>query len=169
MALSINNNKDNDERWMRHALSLAQQAQQQGEVPVGAVLVADDVILGEGFNQSIGRSDATAHAEIMAIRQASNRQSNYRLATGTLYVSLEPCLMCAGAMLHARIKRCVFGAYDPKTGVIESCDQLFAKPYALHRIAYTGGVLADQCGALLQDFFKQKRKKAWEQFCCEEA
>jgi tRNA(adenine34) deaminase len=134
-----------DEAFMRRALELAQRAQAEGEVPVGAVVALEEKILGEGWNRPIAASDPTAHAEIQAMRAASSALSNYRLTGATLYVTLEPCDMCIGAMFHARIARVVFGATDPKKLVLKN------------RVALEGGVLAGECGALLSRFFAARR------------
>lgn len=147
-----------DHHWIRHALTLAQQAAVTGEVPVGAVLIAaDDTLLAEGWNQPIGRHDPTAHAEIIALRAAGARQNNYRLPGTTLYVTLEPCAMCAGAIIHARVARVVFGASDPKAGAVGSVCNLLQIPAFNHRVVITGGVLAAECGALLTEFFRARR------------
>lgn len=146
-----------DEAFMREALALARQGGGQDEVPVGAVVVKDGGIIGRGFNAPISRSDPTAHAEIVALRDAAARLGNYRLPECTLYVTLEPCAMCAGAMIHARIARVVYGAADPKTGACGSVVDLFAEPRLNFHCATTGGVLADECGALLRDFFAGRR------------
>lgn len=148
-----------DEHWMRRALVLANQAASMGEVPVGAVLVLHDEIIGEGFNQPIATNDPTAHAEIIALRSGAKKIGNYRLIDTTLFVTLEPCLMCAGAMVHARVKRMVFGASDFKTGAIQSVARMLDEPYHNHRVGYLGGVMADECGAVLSDFFKGLRAK----------
>ncbi len=147
-----------DERWMREALLLAQQAADVGEVPVGAVVVGGGEIIGSGFNQPIRTCDATAHAEIVAIRSASRFRKNYRLPSTTLYVTLEPCTMCFGALLHARIDRLVFGATEPRAGAIVSQASLVEAEYFNHRILTTHGVLAEECSSLLQDFFRSRRK-----------
>lgn len=146
-----------DETYMREALSLARSAECLGEVPVGALVVRDGEIIGRGFNSPIGESDPTAHAEIAALRDAARRESNYRLPGCTLYVTLEPCAMCAGAILHARIARVVYGARDAKTGVHGSVVDLFAVDRLNHHTAVEGGVLADECGRLLSDFFAARR------------
>lgn len=146
-----------DEYWMRHALQLAEKAAHAGEVPVGAVLVLADEVIGEGYNRPITQHDSTAHAEIVAMRHAAEKIKNYRLIDTTLYVTLEPCMMCAGAMVHARIKRLVYGAHDPKTGVITSQTRLLDQTFLNHRIDYTGGLLDKECGAILAEFFRAKR------------
>ena len=146
-----------DDDFMGRALDLARQAGAAGEVPVGCVVVHDGEIVGRGWNQPIGRHDPTAHAEIMALRDAADRLGNYRLPGCTLYVTLEPCAMCAGAIMHARIGRVVFGARDPKTGVAGSVIDLFAESRLNHHAAVAGGVLADPCGALLSSFFAARR------------
>lgn len=148
----------NDEFFMREAISLAQAAECLGEVPVGALVVRDDEIVGRGFNSPIGDADPTAHAEIAAIRAAARALDNYRLPGCTLYVTLEPCAMCAGAILQARIGRVVYGARDPKTGVHGSVVDLFAVTRLNHHATVVGGVLADECGRLLSDFFAARRR-----------
>jgi tRNA(adenine34) deaminase len=150
----------NDHDLMRDALSLAREAASYGEVPVGAVVVSPQgLIVGRGFNQPIARHDPTAHAEIMALRDAAVRVGNYRLPGHTLVVTLEPCAMCAGAMMHARIARVVFGATDPKTGVCGSVVDLFAEKRLNHHAQVVGGVCAEDCGALLTGFFAARRGK----------
>lgn len=145
---------------MQTALELAGDAGRAGEVPVGALVVAPDGgIVGRGFNQPINRHDPTAHAEIMALRDAAERLGNYRLPGCTLYVTLEPCVMCAGAIMHARIARVVFGARDPKTGVAGSVIDLFGETRLNHHAEVAGGVLADTCGGLLSGFFAARRKR----------
>ena len=146
-----------DDYWMARALSLAKRAEQQGEVPVGAVLVLDDQLIGEGWNQPISTSDPTAHAEIQALRAACQKLDNYRLPDATLYISLEPCVMCAGAIVHARIKRVVFATKEPKTGAAGSCFDIFNTPQLNHRVACDHGVLADESSALLRNFFRARR------------
>ena len=146
-----------DERWMRVAIALARAAQGRGEVPVGALVVHAGAIIGRGGNAPIARSDPTAHAEIGALRGAGAALGNYRLPECELFVTLEPCAMCAGAILHARIGRVVFGARDPKTGACGSVIDLFAEPRLNHHTAVRGGVLPDECGGLLSDFFAQRR------------
>ena len=146
-----------DEAFMRRALEFARRAQEEGEVPVGAVVVLNENVLGEGWNRPITASDPTAHAEIQAMRAASSALSNYRLTGATLYVTLEPCVMCAGAMFHARIGRVVFGARDPKTGAAGSIVDLFKNEKLNHHAQIQGGVLAGECGALLSRFFASRR------------
>ena len=147
-----------DELFMQQALSQAHNAWALGEVPVGAVVVKDGEVIATGFNQPIGTHDPTAHAEIMALRAAAEILGNYRLPGCELYVTLEPCAMCSGAMMHARLSRIVFGASDPKTGVCGSVTNLFELEKLNHHADVVGGVLADQCGALLKDFFASRRK-----------
>lgn len=146
-----------DVDWLQHALQLAECAYQQGEVPVGAVVVRDNQILGEGWNQSISQHDPTAHAEIMALRAAGLATGNYRLPNTTLYVTLEPCVMCAGALLHARVGRVVFGAYDLKTGAAGSVFDVLLDKRHNHQLELLGGVLQPACVAQLQAFFKERR------------
>lgn len=146
-----------DVRWMAHALALAQQAELQGEVPVGAVLVRDNKILGEGWNQPIVSNDPTAHAEITALRAACLHENNYRLPGATLYVTLEPCLMCAGALVHARIERVVFATTEPKTGAAGSCFDIFNTSALNHQVKCHQGVLAEQSSELLRNFFRARR------------
>ena len=150
----------NDESFMREALALASQAQGVDEVPVGAVVVCNGEIVGRGFNDPIGSHDPTAHAEIRALRDAAARLGNYRLPDCTLYVTLEPCVMCAGAIMHARIARLVFGARDPKTGAAGSAIDLFSKSRLNHHCMVESGVLAADCSALLSGFFAAKRGSA---------
>lgn len=148
-----------DEVFMTAALELARTAGSVGEVPVGAVVVLDGEIVGRGYNQPIGRADPTAHAEVMALRDAAARIGNYRLPGSTLYVTLEPCIMCSGAIMHARVARVVFGARDPKTGAAGSVVDLFAEDRLNHHADIEGGVLAEACGALLSSFFAARRGK----------
>ncbi len=150
----------NDEFFMREALQLARQAWDAGEVPVGAVVVLDGVIVGHGFNAPILRHDPSAHAEMMALRDAAQRLGNYRLPGVSLYVTLEPCAMCAGAIMHARVARVVFGAVDLKTGAAGSVLNLFAEARLNHHTGVTGGVLAAECGIMLSDFFAARRQAA---------
>jgi tRNA(adenine34) deaminase len=146
-----------DETWMRQALLLAGQALAEGEVPVGALVVRDGAVLGEGWNRPIAMHDPTAHAEILALRAAAARAGDYRLGGATLYVTLEPCPMCAAAMAHARIARLVFGAWDPRQGAAGSAFNLVAADALNHRVDAFGGVLSDECGALLRGFFAGRR------------
>ncbi len=143
---------------MQYALTLAERSSEEGEVPVGAVIVKDNQLIAEGWNQPIDKHDATAHAEIMAIRAAGESLQNYRLPNTTLYVTLEPCTMCAGAMIHARIERVVFGAPDPRTGTAGSAIDLFTQDYHNHQINVQGGLMREECGQILKDFFRARRK-----------
>ncbi|MBX9675599.1 MAG: tRNA adenosine(34) deaminase TadA [Methylotenera sp.] len=143
--------------FMQLALALAKQAAALGEVPVGAVVVKDNVVIGRGSNAPIGLHDPTAHAEIMAMREAAAYLGNYRLVDCTLYVTLEPCAMCSGAMQHARIAKLVYGASDPKTGACGSVINLMTEPKLNHHTELIGGILAVECGAVLSDFFRQRR------------
>lgn len=146
-----------DEEWMQQAIVLASKAEQQGEVPVGALLVKDGELVGEGWNQMISLNDPSAHAEMQAIRSAATRLGNYRLPDCTLYVTLEPCSMCAGAMVHSRIARLVFGAQDAKTGAAGSVLNLVQHHQFNHQLEVSGGVLAEQCAAQLSGFFQRRR------------
>jgi tRNA(adenine34) deaminase len=146
-----------EDAFMREALALAAAAAAEGEVPVGAVVVKDGEIVGRGSNRPIGTNDPTAHAEIVALREAAARLGNYRLTGCDLYVTLEPCAMCVGAMLHARLTRVVFGASDPKTGACGGAVALSGEARINHQTAFEGGVLADECGALLRRFFAERR------------
>ena len=147
-----------DQHYMRLAIAQARLAEEHCEVPVGAVLVRDDEVVGVGWNQPIGTHDATAHAEIMALRDAGSRESNYRLPGTTLYVTLEPCPMCAGAIVHARVERVVYGAADPRSGAAGSVFDLLPSDSRFnHRTLAEGGVLADECASLLRDFFQARR------------
>ena len=146
-----------DDKWMRHALTLAQRAAEAGEVPVGAAIVNGGVVIGQGWNQPIGAHDPSAHAEMVALREAARCIKNYRLPETTLYVTLEPCVMCAGAIIHARVQRLVFGAWDPKAGAVSSVYDVVANPRLNHRVEWTGGVLEDECGLLLREFFRARR------------
>jgi len=146
-----------DEDFMRRALELARRGQAEGEVPVGAVVVLDGRVIGEGWNRPIAAADPTAHAEIQALRAAARVLGNYRLAGASLYVTLEPCAMCVGAMLHARIARVVYGARDPKTGSAGSVIDLFSEARLNHHATVLGGVLAKESGALLSEFFAARR------------
>jgi len=142
---------------MRTALALAAEARRGGEVPVGAVVVLDGTVIGTGFNQPIAATDPTAHAEIVALRDAGRRLGNYRVTGATLYVTIEPCQMCVGAMIHARIARLVYGTLEPKAGAIESAMRAHEHPSLNHRMDATGGVLEEECRAVIQEFFREKR------------
>jgi len=147
-----------DERWMRHALLLAERALDLGEVPVGALIVKDGELLAEGYNSPITQHDPTAHAEILALRNAAQQVNNYRVTGNTtLYVTLEPCPMCAGAIVHARINRVVFGAFDPRTGSAGSVFSLLQSERLNHRAEVCGGILEDECASQLKTFFKARR------------
>ena len=148
-----------DEKWMALAIEQAKLAENIGEVPVGAVLVQNDQLIASAHNQPISNNDPTAHAEIQLLRAAGKQLNNYRFPDTTLYVTLEPCTMCLGAMIHARVSRVVFGAYDQKTGVCGSCTDLSTSQCFNHTIAIEGGVLENNCKQLLQQFFKNRRKK----------
>jgi tRNA(Arg) A34 adenosine deaminase TadA len=150
-----------DESWMQCALSLAMHGERtHGEVPVGAVLVLDDKEIGRGWNRNITRHDPTAHAEIVALRQACRGTRNYRLPGATLYVTLEPCAMCAMALVHARVKRVVYGARDPKTGAAGSVFDVLVSPRTNHRVEVVPGVLGEEAGLMLTSYFRAKRGKA---------
>lgn len=151
-----------DERYMAEALALAREAWAAGEVPVGAVVVKDGEIVGRGYNAPISRHDPTAHAEIRALRDAAERLGNYRLPGCALYVTIEPCAMCAGAILHARIARVAYGAPDPKTGAAGSVTDLFAEPRLNHHAEVVGGVMAEECGNLISGFFAARRRQQKE-------
>ena len=146
-----------DTHWMQQALGLAGRAQASGEVPVGAVLIDNGELLAEGWNQPIASHDPTAHAEVMALRAAGHALQNYRFTGSTLYVTLEPCLMCVGAIVHARVARLVFAAHDPKSGAVSSVCQGFELPGLNHRVSVSGGVLAEDCGDLIKAFFRARR------------
>jgi tRNA(adenine34) deaminase len=146
-----------DVAWMRKALELAGRAETDGEVPVGAIVVRDEAVLGEGWNRPIGSHDPTAHAEVLALRAAAGAVGDYRLGGATLYVTLEPCPMCAAAIAHARIARLVFGAWDPRQGAAGSVFNLVAADAMNHRVDAFGGVLSEECGALLRRFFAGRR------------
>ncbi|HKQ23805.1 MAG TPA: tRNA adenosine(34) deaminase TadA [Burkholderiales bacterium] len=146
-----------EEYFMRAAVTLAEQARRAGEVPVGAVVVRDGVVIGSGFNSPISRHDPSAHAEVLALRAAATASGNYRLTGCALYVTLEPCVMCSGAILQARIGRLIYGASDPKTGACGSVLNLFAEPRLNHHTAVEGGMLAEECGRLLKIFFQERR------------
>lgn len=143
--------------WMQRALELAQHAQSLGEVPIGAVLVKDDQVIGEGFNAPISQQDPTAHAEIMALRNAAKHIGNYRLLNTTLYVTIEPCVMCAGALVHARVKEVVFGAAEPRTGAGGSVFEVLQSSKLNHQVRVRSGVMAVECAGLLQQFFRDRR------------
>lgn len=147
-----------DETWMRDALALAEQGAAEGEVPVGALVVRDGRVLGRGWNRPISAHDPTAHAEVMALRDAARNEANYRLPGATLYVTIEPCTMCFGALMHARITRLVFGATEPRAGACVSQLRLPEQTFYNHRIEVTGGVLAEDSANLLRAFFRHKRQ-----------
>lgn len=148
-------NRDTD--WMRRALVLAARAEAEGEVPVGALVVRDEKLIGEGWNQPVALRDPTAHAEVLALRAAAQKIGDYRLGGATLYVTLEPCPMCAAAITHARIARLVFGAWDPRQGAAGSAFNLVATDALNHRVDAFGGVLSEECGAVLRRFFEARR------------
>ncbi|HTI39027.1 MAG TPA: tRNA adenosine(34) deaminase TadA [Vicinamibacterales bacterium] len=154
------NDRDRDVEFMRAALDQAGLARDRGEVPVGAVVVLDGVVVGCGYNQPIGARDPTAHAEIVALRDAAARLDNYRLPGAVLYVTIEPCQMCVGAMVHARIARLVYGAPEAKAGAVESAMRGFEHPSLNHRVEAVSGVLADECRQLMQAFFQSRRQAA---------
>jgi len=153
----LNSKPETDEAFMRRALDLARHAEQAGEVPVGALVVLNDEVIGEGWNQPIVSHDPTAHAEIVALRAAATRIRNYRLTDTTLYVTLEPCAMCAGAIVQARVARVVYGATDPKAGAAGSVFNLLESPSLNHRAQVMGGMLAEECGEMLRKFFEARR------------
>lgn len=153
---------DADDHWMDQALACAWQAAEQGEVPVGAVLVRDGVMIASGYNRPIGDHDPSAHAEMVALRAAARDSGNYRLPGTTLYVTLEPCAMCAGAIIHARVQRLVFGAADPKAGAVHSVYDLIAQPRLNHRVEWVGGVREQACGEILRNFFRARRRAPGE-------
>lgn len=148
-----------DEYWMRRALTLALEAGALNEVPVGAVIVRDGLVIGEGFNQPISKSDPTAHAEITALRRAAKELGNYRLLGATMYVTVEPCAMCAGAIIHGRLARLVYSAAEPKAGAVCSHLQLFDQAQMNHKVVWQGGVLAEESAALVQAFFARRREE----------
>jgi tRNA(adenine34) deaminase len=154
--------RTDDERFMRAALVLATAGSDQGEVPVGAVIVRDGVVIGEGFNRPIAAHDPTAHAEIVAIRDAARRAGNYRLTGSTMYVTIEPCQMCVGALIHARVARLVYGAREPKAGAIESAMRAHEHPSLNHRLVAEGGVLESECRSVIQGFFAGRRSQESE-------
>ncbi|MFT5420936.1 MAG: tRNA(adenine34) deaminase [Candidatus Endobugula sp.] len=148
-----------DDYWMSQALQLAQKAAHNNEVPVGAVVVKDNKMIGQGFNQSIGLHDPTAHAEIQAIRDAAKNSTNYRLSGATLYVTIEPCAMCAGAVVHSRLSRLVYGATEPKAGAIISQTKQLDGIHLNHQVAYQGGVCENECSAIVREFFARRRSE----------
>lgn len=150
--------RSRDRGFMQLALELAAQGAALGEVPVGAVLVQGGEVVGQGFNCPISTHDPSAHAEMVAIRDAAKAVGNYRLPGSTLYVTLEPCSMCAGLIVHSRVARVVFGALEPKAGIAQSQGQFFTQPFLNHRVLLEGGVLALECGAVLSEFFRQRRE-----------
>ncbi|WP_444439656.1 tRNA adenosine(34) deaminase TadA [Pseudomonas sp. A6] len=150
--------RSRDREFMREAMALAEQGAALGEVPVGAVLVLEGQVIGRGFNQPITAHDPSAHAEMIAIREAAAAAGNYRLPGSTLYVTLEPCSMCAGLLVHARIQRLVYAAAEPKSGVVVSRGEFFAQDFLNHKVLVEGGVLAEECSAMLSAFFKARRK-----------
>ncbi|RMP84453.1 MULTISPECIES: tRNA adenosine(34) deaminase TadA [Pseudomonas syringae group] len=151
----IDRSKDQD--FMREALALAAQGALLGEVPVGAVVVQNGEIIGRGYNCPISASDPSAHAEMVAIRDAARALDNYRLPGSTLYVTLEPCSMCAGLIVHSRVARVVYGALEPKAGIVQSQGQFFSQGFLNHRVLFEGGVLGAECGAMLSEFFRMRR------------
>jgi len=157
------NQQEQDEKYMRRAIELAAQGEQLGEVPVGAVIVCGDEIIGEGYNQPIISNDPTAHAEIVALRHAAKCVENYRLINSTIYVTLEPCTMCVGALVHARISRLVFGTTEPKAGAVVSQAKLLDASYLNHKILVQGGVHAEACQHQLSDFFRRRREELKQQ------
>ena len=149
--------RSNDQYFMREALALAAQGALLGEVPVGAVVVQNGEIIGRGYNCPISGSDPSAHAEMVAIREAAKAVDNYRLPGSTLYVTLEPCSMCAGLIVHSRVARVVYGALEPKAGIVQSQGQFFSQGFLNHRVLYEGGVLGEECGVMLSEFFRIRR------------
>lgn len=158
----MNDSMTDHQTWMREALACAGEAALADEVPVGAVVVKDGEVIGRGWNQPISGCDPTAHAEVVALRAAAKRMNNYRLSDCTLYVTIEPCTMCAGAIIHSRVKRVVYGCTEPKAGAVESNDTLLAGEHLNHRVEVIGGVLAEACSQTISDFFSRRRaeKKA---------
>ena len=148
-----------DQEWMACAIELAAKAASENEIPVGAIVILNDEIIGEGYNASISLCDPTAHAEIQAIRMACKNMNNYRLPGATLYVTLEPCSMCAGAMVHSRIDRVVYAATEPKSGVVKSQGQFFEAPFLNHKVKVESGVLAEMASAQLTQFFQYRREQ----------
>ena len=159
MARNLISDRSQDRHFMAEALALAEAGAALGEVPVGALLVQDGEVIGRGFNCPISTHDPSAHAEMVAIRDAAKAIGNYRLPGSTLYVTLEPCSMCAGLIVHSRIARVVYGALEPKAGIVQSQGQFFTQGFLNHRVMYEGGVLAEECGAVLSEFFKARRAK----------
>ena len=155
----IYSQSEQDLYWMRHALELAARAESEGEVPVGAIVVFENKIIGEGWNRPIIDNDPTAHAEIMALRSAATKINNYRLLDTTLYVTLEPCIMCSGAIIHSRVKRVVYGAKDPKAGAVESAFTILGTDCLNHKVNVTRNILAEECSQVLTDFFKKRRQE----------
>ena len=151
------NQAELDHQFMQQAIEQAQLAAVAGEVPVGAVLVRDGQVIAKAFNKPVGNHDPSAHAEMLALREAAKTEGNYRLPGSTLYVTLEPCVMCAGAILHARVDRVVFGAPDPKTGAAGSVLDVFSSKQINHQTSVEGGVMSEECGQLLRIFFKERR------------
>ncbi|MEE4663212.1 tRNA adenosine(34) deaminase TadA [Pseudomonas alliivorans] len=149
--------RSNDQYFMREALALAAQGALLGEVPVGAVVVQNGEIIGRGYNCPISGSDPSAHAEMVAIRDAAKTVDNYRLPGSTLYVTLEPCSMCAGLIVHSRVARVVYGALEPKAGIVQSQGQFFSHAFLNHRVLVEGGVLGEECGVMLSEFFRMRR------------
>lgn len=158
-ATEVNDCTSIDEQFMRHAMLLAEKAEAIGEIPVGALVVIDGIIVGQGYNQSIALSDPTAHAEMLALREAAFNVQNYRVLDATLYVTLEPCPMCAGALVHGRVKRMVFGAYDQKTGAAGTMMNLTQHASLNHKMEVTGGCLQKECSAQISRFFKNRRQQ----------
>lgn len=150
---------DNENSWMQYALELAKKAEKKGEVPVGAIVVRNGEIIAEGWNQPISANDPTGHAEIVAIRKAVANLGNYRLAGSELYVTLEPCVMCAGAIIHARISRVIFGASDPKTGAAGSVFDILGTDRLNHKVEVLRGIKEDECASILREFFMYKRQR----------
>jgi tRNA(adenine34) deaminase len=148
-----------DNYWMSQALEQAKKAALKGEVPVGAIVVLNNEIIGKGFNQPISTCDPTAHAEIMALRDAAKKTNNYRIIEASLYVTLEPCTMCAGAMIHSRIKRLIYGASEPKAGVVNSQTNLLDAPYLNHKVEVVAGVCSDECSEIISTFFGKRREQ----------
>jgi tRNA(adenine34) deaminase len=157
--LNGSNIHDDDVMWMREAITQAKIALAKHEVPIGAILIHQDEVIGRGYNQAIQLHDPTSHAELMALREGAKAIRNYRLLNTTLYVTLEPCLMCVGALIHARIKRLVFGAHDLKAGAVNSKLQALEFPFLNHRVDYVAGILSQECGKLLSDFFAARRRE----------